>query len=96
MKQPIEGLLGLAFAAKKLVYGEKAMESIRLQKALLVVLADDVAPNSKKKILDKCAYYQVPVKLGISREVLSRSIGKHDIVMVSIIEEGFAKKILQA
>ncbi len=92
----IFNLVGLAFRANKVLYGVKAMNSILDKEAKLVLLADDTAGNTKKKVLDKCAYYQVPVKLIDSRISLSRCIGKEDIVMVAITEEGFAKRIIEA
>lgn len=89
-------LIGLAFRANKVLYGIKGMDAITNKKAFLVVLSDDASDNTKKKVLDKCAYYQVPVKSVNSRNELSKCIGKKDIVMIAIIEEGFANSILKA
>lgn len=89
-------LVGLAYRANKVLYGIKAMKAITDKKAYLVLLVDDASDNTKKKVLDKCASYQVPIKLIGSRNDLSRCIGKSDIVMIAIIEEGFAKSILEA
>lgn len=92
----IMSLIGLAYKANKITYGFKAMEAIKSKKAYLVLLADDTANNTKKKVLDKCAFYQVPVKSVSSRFNLSKAIGKANIVMIAIMEEGFAKSINQA
>ncbi len=92
----VYSLIGLAYKANKVLYGVKAMDAIKKRKCYLVVLSDDASDNTKKKVNDKCAYYQIPVKSNVSKEQLSKSIGKDNIVMVAICEEGFAKSILEA
>ena len=67
----IYSLIGLAYRANKVSYGVKAMEKIAKKKCYLVVLADDASEKTKKKVFDKCATYQIPVKSNVSRERLS-------------------------
>lgn len=94
MKGQWNSLLGLAFRAKKVVSGEElVLKELRKGRVKLVLLANDGSPNTKKKITDKCAYYQVPVVFIGSRYELGQAIGKKERVVVAVCEEGFAKKL---
>ena len=87
-------LLGLANRARKLISGEElAVKEIRSGKAKLVILADDASKNTEKKISDKCAYYQVPLKRVENRSLLGQAIGKEARVVVAVLDEGFAQKL---
>lgn len=46
-----------------------------------------------KKISDKCAFYQVPLKRVESRSLLGHAIGKDARVAVAVLDEGFAQKL---
>lgn len=88
-------LLGLAARARKLVTGEElVVKDIRRKNVSLVLLADDASELTKKKVIDKCKYYNVNVKVVANRSILGTAIGKHERVVVGITDEGFAKKIL--
>ena len=88
-------LLGLSFRAGKCSIGEDAIiKNIRNKEAKLVLLARDVGNQTKKKITDKCTYYEVPyIIVDEGREELSHAIGKSQRVAVAILDKGFAKKI---
>ncbi|WP_199426039.1 YlxQ family RNA-binding protein [Thermaerobacillus caldiproteolyticus] len=88
-------LLGLANRARKVVSGEElAIKEIRSGRAKLVLLAEDASVNTEKKISDKCASYGVPLRKVPDRYMLGQAIGKDARVVVAIIEEGFAKKLI--
>ena len=89
-------LIGLAFRANKLLYGIKAMEAIEKKKVHLVILSNEASEKTRKKVLDKCAAYQVSVKYVDSKDDLSKAIGKENIVRVAIIDLGFTQSILKA
>ena len=63
-------------------------------KAKLILLSADASANTTKKITDKCKSYHVPIKMIENRETLGHAIGKEARVVVSILDEGFAKKLM--
>ncbi|MED4211143.1 YlxQ family RNA-binding protein [Priestia megaterium] len=86
--------LGLANRARKLISGEElVVREVRKQKAKLVLLASDASENTKKKVTDKCSYYNVSVKIVSDRYTLGQAIGKDARVVVAVMDEGFAKKL---
>jgi ribosomal protein L7Ae-like RNA K-turn-binding protein len=94
IQQKWMSLLGLANRARKLISGEElVVKEIRSGKAKLVLLAEDASKNTEKKISDKCAYYQVPLKRVENRSLLGQAIGKEARVVVAVLDEGFAQKL---
>lgn len=88
-------LLGLANRARKIISGEElAVKEIRSGKAKLVLLSADASVNTAKKITDKCKSYNVPLKVVENRHLLGQAIGKEARVVVAIMDNGFAKKIV--
>jgi ribosomal protein L7Ae-like RNA K-turn-binding protein len=88
-------LLGLANRARKIISGEElALKEIRNNKAKLVLLAADASANTTKKITDKCNSYQVPLKMVKDRQLLGQAIGKEARVVVAVMDDGFAKKLV--
>lgn len=88
-------LLGLANRARKIISGEElSLKEIRSGKAKLVFLSADASANTAKKITDKCNYYHVPLRLVEDRYILGGAIGKEARVVVAVLDEGFAKKLL--
>ncbi len=87
-------MIGLAFRAGKCTVGEESIiKDIKRKKIKLLILANDVSENTKKKLTDKCHYYHVPYYITDSREVLSQAIGKSGRVAIGITDLGFAEKI---
>lgn len=81
--------------AGKLVTGEElAIKEIRNGKAKLVLVANDAGKNTRKKVSDKSAYYEVPCYDPFSSEELSNAIGKSRMV-VAVMDQGFAKKLVE-
>ena len=88
-------LLGLANRARKIISGEElSVKEIRSGKAKLILLSADASANTAKKITDKCKSYGVPLKIIENREILGHAIGKDARVVVAILDEGFAKKLM--
>lgn len=88
-------LLGLANRARKIISGEElALKEIRSGKAKLVLLSADASANTAKKITDKCKSYNVPLKVVENRHLLGQAIGKEARVVVAIMDNGFAKKMV--
>jgi len=87
-------LIGLAYRARKLTLGEELIvRDIQKKQAKLVLLANDIGPQTKKKITDKCNFYHVPFRIVDDRDTLSQAIGKSGRVAVAVLDEGFALKI---
>jgi ribosomal protein L7Ae-like RNA K-turn-binding protein len=88
-------LLGLANRARKIISGEElSVKEIRGGKAKLVLLSADASANTTKKITDKCKSYEVPYKLVEDRHLLGQAIGKEARVVVAVLDDGFAKKLM--
>ena len=92
-KQRVSNLLGLAQRAGKIISGEEmVVKAIQEQKAKLVFLAHDAAPNLTKNIQDKSHYYQVKVVTVFSTLELSIAVGKSRKVL-AVTDAGFTKKM---
>lgn len=90
-----ESLLGLANRARKVISGEElVLKEVRSGKAKLILLAKDASANTAKRITDKTSYYKVPLKTVETRYVLGHAIGRDERVVVAVLDEGFAKKLL--
>lgn len=88
-------LLGLAYRARKCVLGEEAIvKSIQRKEARLIILANDVGKQTKKKIIDKCKSFNVPYVIADHRDTLSHAIGQTGRVAIAILDQGFSKRIL--
>lgn len=86
--------LGLAMRAGKVVSGEdQVLHTVRTGKAELVLLSLDAGENTKKKMMDKCGTYQVPILQYGTREELGKAIGKPVRVIVAVTDAGFARSI---
>ena len=92
-KEKALNLLGLAQRAGKLVTGEEfVINDVRADKMKLVFVATNASDNTRKKLTDKCSYYEVPCVLEFSQEELSHAIGKHRMIC-GVTDAGFAKKL---
>jgi ribosomal protein L7Ae-like RNA K-turn-binding protein len=88
-------LLGLANRARKIISGEElTVKQIQSGKARLIILSADASANTTKKITDKCNSYEVPCKFVENRHLLGQAIGKEARVVVAVLDDGFAKKLV--
>jgi ribosomal protein L7Ae-like RNA K-turn-binding protein len=88
-------LLGLANRARKIISGEElTVKQIQSGKARLIILSADASANTTKKITDKCNSYEVPCKVVENRHLLGQAIGKEARVVVAVLDDGFAKKLV--
>ncbi|WP_085992378.1 YlxQ family RNA-binding protein [Oceanobacillus senegalensis] len=94
MKSNYLNLIGLAYRARKCSLGEETiLKDIQKKRAKLVLLASDTGPQTKKKLTDKCKFYNVPFVVVDDRETLASAIGKSQRVAIAILDAGFANKI---
>lgn len=83
--------LGLAYVARKLVLGtEFSIKAIQSQEAKLVLIANDASKATIKKITDKANFYNIEVNLKYDTKTLNQPIGKENIKVICILDEGFA------
>ena len=73
-------MIGLAKKAGRVVSGEFMTESaIKSGEAALVILAQDVSENTRKKFNNSCEYYKVPIREYSSKDELGHAIGKESL-----------------
>ncbi|MDR7072182.1 YlxQ family RNA-binding protein [Fictibacillus barbaricus] len=89
-----ENLLGLAARAGKVISGEElVVKSIQKQNAKIVLLSKDASDNTKKKVTDKCLFYNIDIVWIDDRSVLGKAIGKEQRVVVAVNDQGFSKRL---
>ena len=86
------GILGLALRSRSLCSGEIIFKKISSKVASLLILADDIGENSKKKYLDKCRFYQVPYVF-MDHDEMGRALGGRNRKAVLILNKGFGEKL---
>ena len=92
----ILGTLGLAMRAGRLVSGEFMTENaVKSQGAYLVILAQDVSENTRKKFRNMCNYYEVPIREYSTKDTLGHSLGKEFRASLAVTDKGFAQAILK-
>lgn len=94
MKNNYLNIIGLAYRAGKCSLGEETIvKDIQRKRAKLILLANDIGPQTRKKMTNKCKTYDIPLVIVDDRETLSNAIGKSQRVAVAILDAGFATKI---
>ena len=86
--------LGLTARAGKIITGEEmVVKGIQQGKIYLVIVAKDASDNTRKKISDKCNFYQIPYKEAFERDLLGDAIGKASRVVIGISDKGFSQQL---
>ena len=89
-------MVGLAVRAGKVRFGTYMTErAVADGKARLVVAANDLGKDNRKKIENKCAERRVPVVFWASRGELGRAVGKKDTAVLCICDESLAGAVLR-
>ena len=83
----------VAFKANKICLGSKLLPSIQNQTAKLVIYSNQMGQNTKKKILDKCRFYEIPC-FGVDQTEFDH-ITKRSFVAFSITDRNLASRILE-
>ena len=84
--------LGLAYRAKKIVLGEEVLNQISDVK--LIVIASDISDKSRQRFIKKCDFYNIEYIDSFTGQEISNALGKNNIKVVGIIDEGFKKSLL--
>ena len=89
--------IGLAMKSGNLVSGGFATEkAIKDYKAKVVIAADDLSENSRKKYDQMCEYYHIPMFYYGTKEELGHAIGKEYRAVLAIVDQGLAKAVIQS
>jgi len=86
-------LLGLAKRANCLVSGEILWTAIRNHKVNLVIANRYMGENNKKKLNDKCSFYNIRLCFIDDFASFSKPIGLGNRQMIGIANAGIAKLI---
>lgn len=88
----VVGTLGLAYRARKCSSGDDVIKSIQKQRAKYVIIASDIGDNMKKKLIDKCTFYDIPYGF-MDGTLINQAMGTMNRKSVAILDEGFAQKL---
>lgn len=92
--EKILNLIGLATRARKTSMGiDIVIGNIQHNKAKLVFIANDSSIETIKKVQDKCKYYNVIDCMLFNTDELNQAVGKGNIKVVSINDNGFYESI---
>lgn len=94
MQTKVYGLIGIARRARKVVMGESVIAAIQNKSAKVVLISEDASDNTKKKISDKCQYYNITFCF-VDDVLLNQSLGEFNKKVIAITDEGISKKIVQ-
>lgn len=93
--EKIKRLLGLAMRSRNLVAGEYiSLDNIKRSKAKLVIISEDISENTKKRIINKCNYRNIPFVSLFDRNELGNILGKEMAVVVAVTDKNFAEGII--
>lgn len=97
MKQnKVLALLGLAMRGRNLVSGEfQTLEAVKKGSAMLVIIAEDASANTRKLFMDKCKFYEVPIRAFGTKDELGRAIGKDLRSSLAVCDAGLAEEIVK-
>ncbi|MCX7711831.1 MAG: ribosomal L7Ae/L30e/S12e/Gadd45 family protein [Clostridia bacterium] len=96
MTNKVYSFLGLATKAGKVVSGDETCErAIKSGKVFLTLIARDASENTKKKFSDICSYRKVELRFFGEKEMLGRYTGKEIRSVICILEQGFAKRLME-
>ena len=81
--------------AGKLASGDFAVEkAIKGRKAKLVIIANDCAENTKKKIRNSCEYYNINMVEFGEKSMLGKFCGKEFRASIAIMDKSFSARIV--
>lgn len=93
MKDKRVSLIQFAFKANQTALGDALIPSIQKNKAKLVLVATTCGQNRKKKIEDKCKFYNIPC-IEVEPELFEQ-VSYRSFHSLAICEDGFAKAIIK-
>lgn len=95
-REKFYGMLGLCAKAGKIVSGSEAVsEASSKRKVKLIVLTEDSSERTKEIFQKMGQKEQIPVVIFSKIDELSERIGKQNKAVIGIIDENFAKAMIQ-
>ncbi len=96
MNKQFKGMLSLSKKAGKLQTGEaRVTDTIRNDKAFLVILSEDASANTEKKFSNMASFRNVPLlKIG-DRYELGSLIGSKFAVVIAVTDQGLASSLIE-
>jgi ribosomal protein L7Ae-like RNA K-turn-binding protein len=87
-------MIGLARRAGKAVIGSGCAENaVRGGKAKLVILAEDAAEGTVKRLTDKCKTYDVLLIIKGSKQSIGQITGRQQTAAVAVTDINFANEL---
>jgi len=95
-KVRILSMIALARKAGKIITGEDGCEkTIRENEECIVFISADASDNTKKKFINKTAYYKRPVFQIFTKEEIEQHTGLHNRAVMVLTDNNFASKIIE-
>lgn len=92
----IYSMLGLCMRAGKVVSGaDVCIENIKKGSAFLIIIAEDTSSKTLEKFEYLSKEYDVKLIVYGKIDDLSKAIGKDNKAILTILDEGFSKKIIE-
>lgn len=92
-EQKFIGMLGLAVKARQAQLGAgRALDSIRANKAALVLLDEEASDNTRKRFENACLFHEVECLI-LPPGLLGRAAGKSDAMVAAILKGGMAERL---
>ena len=88
-------LLGLAYRAKKVALGDDAYTCLTNASVKYLFIASDASAKTKERLYKKIYYYKLAYDDSFSSYDLSNALGKNNIKVIAIIDEGFKDAIVR-
>ena len=96
MTDRILSMLGLAHRAGKVQIGAFLTErAIADGSCELIVLAEDAAPNNRKKFSNSAKYERIPLLIYGTKEMIAQALGRENTVVAGVTDKNFAKGIME-
>jgi len=99
MQNKLASYLGLAKKAGAVICGtDLIIDGMRRGKVMLVVAASDISAGTRKKLSDKCSFYDKPLlDSGLDMDALSKAVGLDRLTAAAgVTDAGFVKMITGA
>lgn len=92
MKDNWKFYVQIAIKSGKFAYGSRLIPSIQSNEAHLVLIGENCGNNRKKKLIDKCTFYNIPYQM--VEDAALQSLSHIAFNSVAILDKGLAKSIL--
>ncbi|MGB4984520.1 MAG: 50S ribosomal protein L7ae [Erysipelotrichaceae bacterium] len=89
----LTSLISLCIISKCVISGEVLFKSFKSKKIYLILIADNVGPNNRKKLLDKCAFYQIDYLIVDNFDEVVKELSLNNRKFIGITNKGLADKI---